>query len=337
MPELKPVWAKPNLIISGLSHNEPTSSPSSTSLRPSRFWSLTRWTSRCNRMQLNVSSKSMAPHPRKFVAFLILVIVVAQASLVFTKTASAQDNLVATPDGFRSAACVHDVGNGAFVDSNGTAVFANGSKVNYSCGSPPPPSTSGRVEYAYYSPSSTINTYVGYWTVPTNPSTNHGQIIYLFTAQQDPYGDIIQPVLMWGFDGPYYEIASWYCAGLSCSHSTAYSVTPGDQIYGSLVVQGCGSRGCVYTSTITDTHTSQSSSITASGCTACQQATVTLEVYSVSVCTDYPASGGNHFYGLGMTTYSGTVYPSWSTSVLINDGCGESVSAPDSGDVYLYY
>jgi hypothetical protein len=261
-------------------------------------------------------------------------------------TANAATNqFVQTPVGLLPAACVFDVGNNAMVFSNGTVVLSNGVRETNTCSksaqaqySPP---QSSWVEYAGYTDPSLPTSYTGTWVPNSSPTSNNGQVIYLFTSLIDPYGDIIQPVLQWGyngaFGGAYWTIASWYCAGITCNHSTPITVSVNDVIQGTITGYGCNSTGCPFSITTTDSSISQSTTLNVRTCGACTEATVTLEAYSINSCSDFPSSGYTHFSQLSMSNSNGPVSISWSNYIVTNYGCSQSVSSGTVTNVYLDY
>jgi hypothetical protein len=207
--------------------------------------------------------------------------------------------------------------------------------------------TNSWVEQAEDSDSSGFVTFTGYWGVPSSPTTTtDGQTIFLWIgedANSAGSSDLIQPVLQWGSTaaggGTYYAIASWYVynSGLSVVYSTLKTASWGDVIEGSMSFQGCGGRGtCNTYVTTTDTTTSTSTTYNAP-VGKFDYGFIVLEVDNVVSCNDYPGYGVTYFYSLAQTDSSGSHTPSWSGSVFINDGCGESVSVSSSSSLYLYY
>lgn len=69
---------------------------------------------------------------------------------------------------------------------------------------------------------------------------------------------------------------------------------------------------------------------------AMYDASITLEVYNIHWCSDYPASSTT-FYGLALeSTNFGTITPAWGT-VINPDGCGESITNISSSGMTLNY
>ena len=102
------------------------------------------------------------------------------------------------------------------------------------------------------------------WIVPNNPSTNHGQTLYIFNGMEsDAMTDIIQPVLQWGTN-PYggggndWEIANWYVwqdafgATQAAVQLPKIVVTPGTALQGVMNFNGNSADGSfIYTSSFT--------------------------------------------------------------------------------------
>jgi hypothetical protein len=76
---------------------------------------------------------------------------------------------------------------------------------------------------------------VARWTVPPQPPSDDGQVLYFFPGFEDVDGvqSFLQPVLGW-FQGQW-TIASWNCClnGI-ITNSPQVNVSPGDRIYGSI-------------------------------------------------------------------------------------------------------
>jgi len=142
--------------------------------------------------------------------------------------------------------------------------------------------------------------------VPKAPSSNDGQIIYLFNGFQElpevKQETILQPVLGW--NTPYYKkakewsITSWNC----CTSGTLYvspgeGVNTGDTIYGEVVNQcSAGTLECgkwtIYTEDKTNGAWTKLYNESNFGQIFNWAFASVLEVYYVSRCSDYPQGGG---------------------------------------------
>jgi hypothetical protein len=121
------------------------------------------------------------------------------------------------------------------------------------------------------------------------------------------------------------------------AHSTLITVNTRDNIKGSMTLLGCG-RTCNYAITTTDTSKNPPQSTTLNtAASALSWAYIVLEVWYWTKCTDYPATGLTVFSSLSLTDVHGTVTPSWSGTVIQNNGCGEKVQINSPSLVSLWY
>jgi len=216
-----------------------------------------------------------------------------------------------------------------------TSVYSDGSQTSQTVsGSKIAPfPTNNWVEDAHYSNCflgicAGLGGETGNWPVPTAPNNADGQTIFLFIGLQ-PYCTfgcfIIQPVLTWG-NGCYnwsgWSIASYYVSGSTCTYSAPQGVSAGHLISGAMWINGnCGHTCNIWEIKTTD-QTSGVSTQLQQNQISVVDAFVTLEVYNVVRCGDYPASGQTQFSSL--TVGPGAV--SWGAQLLQNDGCGEGVN-----------
>ncbi len=308
----------------------------------------------------------------------LAIVPIANANGLAIKKASAKDPLVQTPFGLLPRSCVVFVGdNAALLPSvNGigdTVRMSNGNVINLSpCpqslrtshevqgSSRPSPCPNGAcdtswAEYATWCYCPRIPPAIfyldGYWHVPQAPTTNHGQLIYLFTALEPNGGGtsypLDQPVLQWGVGsdggGPYWTINSWILTShTNVLYGTIQNVNPGDTIYGSIDSSGCNPDACDWQVGASDTTTGYGNSVFCGNPTgrpechvAMYDASVTLEVFGIQNCSDYPASSTT-FYSMQManTQFFQYLTPAWGLTVN-NDGCGESITNVSPGSVTL--
>jgi hypothetical protein len=147
------------------------------------------------------------------------------------------------------------------------------------------------------------------WKVPLAPTARDGQVIFFFPGMQDYNGvkTIIQPVLGWNSDYPdAWGLASWNC----CTNGTVYEsrpvpTAPGHIIFGEMKdtckanTLSCSSWDIVTRDTDTGA-TSELIDTSSQGQTFNWGFAGVLEVYSVTKCTDYPASGSLGFSSLNL-------------------------------------
>jgi len=175
------------------------------------------------------------------------------------------------------------------------------------------------------------------YTVPQNPTKTTGCLFYFiglqndddqFAVDPDPANfkqvSILQPVLQWSCNGfPGWQLANWNCCPRNVTHhSTLVAVNAGDSIDVSI------SRDDKFTWTITGSdHTTGASTTLLSqiGKYHYDWADVTMEVYHVNSCDEFPASGVMTFSGVELKDASGNALtPSWNLSPA--SGCGGSIT-----------
>jgi hypothetical protein len=182
------------------------------------------------------------------------------------------------------------------------------------------------------------------WTVPAAPSTQSGQLIYLFNALEDGLGnDILQPVLQWGVSGSgggnYWAVASWYVDSSNHAFCTpATQVNVGDRLTGliTLAIQADGSLN--YTSQFVGI---AGTSLVAQGLSNLVQATETLEAYGVTGASDYPNTAQTPMTNIDLRTAANPAVLHWNAAVMTNPAYGEHSfvvsNASPGGEVDLYY
>lgn len=209
---------------------------------------------------------------------------------------------------------------------------------------PLPPS--GWQVYTYWVGPKNITSFVGFWNVPDNPPLPSGQLLYLFTGLQNNCGgygacpdnatqtlsattNILQPVLQYGSSpaggGDFWGIASWYVADFGTAHTDVSEVAPNDRLYGSMIKTSAPNGWQVYfndttNSTVPSTLLSVSNALTSFE----PDAYVTLEVYGVTSCRQYP-SAPVEFTQMAITAGDNVpVTPKWLVNTY-SSACQESV------------
>jgi len=159
------------------------------------------------------------------------------------------------------------------------------------------------------------------------------QTLFLFTGLQDNFGldkarkdipsvtNIIQPVLQFGTSeaggGDYWAMASWYVdSNMNAYYSALTKTMAGHGILGTMYKNAMGSWAIA---TI-DTTTNQVTTLNIATNTTEPWAFVTLEVYSVNTCNEYP-TGSVTFDSL---MFSPNFQASWTSQV--SPGCQENVN-----------
>jgi len=267
------------------------------------------------------------------------VILLVALCLLFSFVYSSSDEWALTPNGLRPKSCVfgpidskHTIVNmgshselrdekGSTVRSYDACSFPNDNVL--------PPS--GWAAYVYDQGSKpSISSYNGTWPVPPMPADQGAQTLFLFTGLQDSFGlvkdipsvvNIIQPVLQFGPSeaggGPYWAMASWYVdsAG-NAYYSELTQTTSGNTIQGNMYMNPSTKVWAIAT---IDTSAGHSTQLNIAPNTTEPWAFVTLEVYTVSDCKEYP-TGTVPFTNL---VFGPSQTPSW--NVEVSPGCNENV------------
>jgi len=258
-----------------------------------------------------------------------------------------------TPFGYISKKCVFHVPEDHFVEDLGSLSVIKNEATDEIVQVVKPCSTSiqkrttefpeGWSAYVYAQATPPIKQYNGSWIVPAAPSEQESQVLFLFTGLQNSYDladgvavtNIIQPVLQWGESeaggGEYWALASWYVD----SNENAYyskltaqnSVNAGDTIQGNMFYVLASKVWTIQSIDVT-THTPTTLKIATN--TTEPYAFVTLEVYNVDSCQDYP-TGTVPFTHLAFDQFT----PSWSTEAT--PGCGEKVSVGSATAVTITF
>jgi hypothetical protein len=199
----------------------------------------------------------------------------------------------------------------------------------------------GWAAYVYYPTKSPVTVFNGVWPVPSPPVQTDSQTLFLFTGLQNEYKTgqpgasltIIQPVLQYGLSeaggGPNYYIASWFVGAGNAVYSPLKEVKTGSVIVGNMT--GSGNTWSIVSY---DTQSKQTSSINVNTGDNELYAFVTLEVYGVSSCNDYP-NGSTTFSSLSLKTSGGQATPKWTP--VTEDGCSEAVTVIDPNTVKIIF
>jgi hypothetical protein len=275
----------------------------------------------------------------------------AQTPAGQNRPATVPEGYVITPFGYFHPTCVNHLAKGDVVRQDEAAVqHANGTSDKiHACAYPhykadgeevigdergvtgdertakQPTISHAWVESASTATSSSYGEMYAAWTVPPAPSSNDGQIVYLFPGMED-YSDvvtIIQPVLGWNADYPGgWGIASWNC----CVNGTVNEAAPapvnsGDTIRGYMWQEcGAGTFSCgswaILTEDTTAGNYSELVNSSSQGQTFNWAFAGALEVYNISQCSDYPTNHSITFYEVGLFDYNfnNIANPSWTSA-----------------------
>jgi len=284
------------------------------------------------------------------------------------------DKYSATPFGYAWKQCMHHVENFAeIIDTEPDKVIVispNGSKEEFPrCKHPAIPLGKAKIKRIFFDAegwqvyasfnnanNQSFDSFLGNWNVPhapaywpwKDPSEQH--VIYLFTALQSdnwvpnepppPSGfDIIQPVLQYGNSDPngggaYWALASWY---LTLTGDTFYSdlllVSEGDMIFGNMTrVQG--NKWYIGSTLLKNGNTT---GLTASNPRLQVQpwAYVTLEVYEVNTCSEFPDNSIT-FSDLKLVTQGQQTQPVW-TPLVGQQVCTENITIASHSQITINF
>jgi hypothetical protein len=159
------------------------------------------------------------------------------------------------------------------------------------------------------------------WKVPSAPTTDGGQTLYLFPGLEPLGGTVVvQPVLTWT-QGTW-SISSWACCvnGI-VNHSTVLPVQTGDTILGEITGSNCNQAAgscAAWTITTTDLATGLPTMFVADTddgdpITAPLPWVVggALEAWNLTTCDQYPADGQWTFGPIRATTGAGGALGAW--------------------------
>jgi hypothetical protein len=190
-----------------------------------------------------------------------------------------------------------------------------------------------------------ISTFSTKWTVPPAPTSQSGQLIYLFNGLQDVAGgEILQPVLQWGVSGAgggnYWSIASWHVDSSGHAFCTpVVQVNVGDVLTGNMTMlavfaDATRNYSCEFLGV-------PQTKLVALGLTNLVAAEQTLEAYGVTGKSDYPATPLTSMTDIRVQLGSNPAPLVWQTNTMQNPAYGEHTQVVDNssvgGQVDLYY
>lgn len=210
---------------------------------------------------------------------------------------------------------------------------------------------SGWIAYAYWNngTGTPISSFSTTWSVPQEPSTRSGQLIYLFNGIQN-YGTnfgILQPVLQWGSSpaggGEYWAVASWYVtSGGNAYHTAAVKVSPGDVLRGVMRLTktntGPGQPTTYdYSSEFQGIPNTTLNIQQISELLWCNE---TLEAYGVTQASDYPDAAETAYRDIDITTGGTNPTVTWTPVSSVSDVGQHAVVISNSstgGEVDVFY
>lgn len=208
----------------------------------------------------------------------------------------------------------------------------------------PPALGSGWITDAYWNRTSApISSFLTSWVVPPAPSTQSGQLIYLFNGIQNSTM-IFQPVLQWGnngsFGGNYWCVATWYADGQggAAFHSTPTTVNAGDVLTGVITLTNQSVAGFSYNGSFQGI---ANSGYSVTNVAEMWQAVETLECYGITQCSDYPVTSKTAMSAISIQTGTTPADVVWTIENRVTD-CGQHTLVFDMdtaghGEVDLWY
>jgi len=284
------------------------------------------------------------------------------------KSPVAPEELVLTPGGLRPKSLVHRIEPGAILDGSdgryrmrhrsGRTLADFGVIPFRPVGRPlmprnvffPVPAAipafgSGWITYASWSNNTgtPVSRFATSWVVPPAPSTQSGQTIFLFNGIQNATM-IYQPVLQWGPSGAgggnNWSVASWYADGQTGQsfYSSLVNVNVGDLLVGVMTLTGQSAAGFSYNCEFQGIANTGLPIQNIQELTWCIE---TLEAYSITKCSDYPATDKTAMAAIDLRTGNTNPPVVWTVSDAVTD-CGQHTlrfddDALGNGEVDLWY
>jgi hypothetical protein len=185
------------------------------------------------------------------------------------------------------------------------------------------------------------------WKVPTAPSTNDGQLLYIFNGLEDGLtttSHILQPVLQYGsngtFGGNYWVVDNWYASCKKCAvyYGTAAAVASGTNLQG--VMQQTAQNGTNYSYESSFAGYPASNSLTVANVPELYLAFETMEAYTMTQYSDYPSDLSVNMTGIQILNGANNAAISWIPINTVTDVNQHTVVVSDNspnGEVDLYF
>jgi hypothetical protein len=308
-----------------------------------------------NKLELNKRSMQQHPSMLPLIAAAVLVILLGIAAIPLAQAqklagpnrpSAVPKGYVITPFGYFHPSCVHALASGETVLADGRVQHLDGTEdpvapvCSYphytahgevatgdqsSADSPAHLPTIGHswIEDGSATTSTSYGKLTASWVVPSAPTTNDGQTVYLFPGMMDLNATetIIQPVLGWNsFNGQVWTIASWNCCPSgTANYSKPVQVNIGDTINGTIKstcapgVESC-TKWDIGTQDATTNKSTTLGNTPSEGQTFNWAQSGALEVYEIVKCSDYPPNGATTFSKVALYDYNLTriANPGWS-------------------------
>jgi len=203
-----------------------------------------------------------------------------------------------------------------------------------------PGETNGWLDYVgWYPPTgeNNLKTFTSTYVVPGDPTNNNGrQVLFYFIGMQDnddPKAvNILQPVLTWGNGYNQWYVKSWACcpSNITVSSPELFGLTAGSSMQGSIT--RVSDSTWKIDSVFNGKHTTLNAQV---GDYIYNWADITLEVYYVNTCQDFP-KGKASFNSLVIEDAQGqNIAPNWNpTGTTL---CGGSITSAGAGSYVIQH
>jgi len=157
--------------------------------------------------------------------------------------------------------------------------------------------------------------FTAYWEVPPYPATDNGQILFYFNSlENNPVNDILQPVLQLNNGISGWTVAAWYGVGDDYYEANPTAVSPGDYIYGVIILAG----GTWYIEANVNGQLANYLTVSTSEVGGQYFAQWANENYNVEDCTYLPPTGGILAGSIYLGYNGNEQYPSWYPEIYDN-------------------
>src|SRR5580704_7470153 len=211
------------------------------------------------------------------------------------------------------------------------------------------PEVQGWIAYAYWSnPSSSkpITSFTTNWVVPSVPSRQGNQTIFLFNGMQDGTTStsyIVQPVLQWGPSaaggGKYWSITNWYVSSSQAFFGTLVNVSAVASLQG--VMKETAHSGSNYSYNSSFTGYSSASALQVNNVPEAFWAAETLESYGVTnTNTQYPPNVAVAMKSIQISQGSANASIKWTIAQATRNAAQKAVVVSNSspnGEVDIYF
>jgi len=272
------------------------------------------------------------------------------------KTTTSSSDLVLTPAGYMPSSNVHFVAPGNhLVVSNGRLqqLETRTGKMIRDFGevtvTPRHKTTEaqGWIAYAWWTNTgSAITRFTTTWIVPSAPTEEGGQTLFLFNGMQDGTTHssyIIQPVLQWGPSaaggGKFWAVTNWYVSGRHAFFGSLINVSPGATLIG--VMSETAASGKKYSYNSSFKGYPASSALQVDSVPQAFWAAETLESYNVTMpATMYPPNAGLSMHDIQILKGAANASISWNPAQAVSGSAQRAVvisNASPGGQVDIFF